>query len=43
MGTPIRCSISVKGDELSIPLEHRKITVGDDVWNGFGAIVYSGI
>ncbi len=43
IGTPIRYATSVRSKDFSIPLSDRKITVGDDVWIGYGVIIYSGI
>ena len=43
VGVPIRRSVSVRDDGFQIPLSKRIITIGDDVWIGYGAIIYSGV
>lgn len=43
IGTPTASSISVRDEDFPITLGDRQIVIGDDVWIGFGAIVYSGV
>lgn len=43
VGTPVRRAVSVRDDDFPIPLADRLITIGDDVWIGYGAIIYSGV
>ncbi len=43
IGTPVRHAVSIRSKDFSIPLIERNIIIGDDVWVGYGAIIYSGV
>ena len=42
-GVPVRFSPSVRDPNYRVPQDKRQITVGDDVWIGYGATVLSGV
>ena len=41
-GVPIRHAVSVRDAAFRVCLADRTVTIGDDVWIGYGAIVFSG-
>lgn len=43
VGVPVRFAPSVRDPEYSVPSDKSTITIGDDVWIGYGATILSGV
>lgn len=43
IGVPVRFAPSVRDQEYSVPSDKSTITIGDDVWIGYGATILSGV
>ena len=43
VGIPIRFAPCIRNSEYNVPESKSKVTVGDDVWIGYGAIILSGV
>jgi acetyltransferase-like isoleucine patch superfamily enzyme len=43
IGVPVRFAPSIRDPEYSVPPDKGFITIGDDVWIGYGATVLSGV